>query len=259
MNLATTEVGCGPPVFLLHGNPDNRHSWDPVIAALDDGVRCVAPDFPGFGESPEPPADFDFRPDSTVPMWERFFDERRLDGAVVVLHDFGIPWALPFAAANPERLSGLVLSNGPFQHDFPWHRWARIWQTPLLGELASALSVRLVFRLVMRNGDPALPADYPDTAHDELHATARRTVLRTYRAWADMPAALGPWEERAVEVARTVPTRVVWGGLDPYLSRDLAHRFGVEPEIWDDVGHWTYISRPERFAGVVRDLLPEAR
>ena len=52
--IAFTDVGSGVPVILLHGNPDSRHSWQPVIDQLSDNldgdVRVIAPE-PGVAVS----------------------------------------------------------------------------------------------------------------------------------------------------------------------------------------------------------------
>ena len=45
---------------MLHGNPDNADEWGPLIARLSQRFRCIAPDFPGYGQSPEPPASFSY-------------------------------------------------------------------------------------------------------------------------------------------------------------------------------------------------------
>ena len=54
------EAGAGPSVLMLHGNPDNADEWAPLIARLGARYRCIAPDFPGYGKSPEPPRAFTY-------------------------------------------------------------------------------------------------------------------------------------------------------------------------------------------------------
>lgn len=50
------ERGKGPAVLLLHGFPTCSYDWRGVIAILEDGYRCIAPDFPGYGLSDKPAA-----------------------------------------------------------------------------------------------------------------------------------------------------------------------------------------------------------
>ena len=255
LKVATTDVGQGPPLLLMHGNPDSRDSWREHVAELSTRYRVIAPDFPGYGDSPEPPADFDFRPAGQAPLWQAFADALGLeDGILLVVHDFGGPWLLPWFTSQPERFAGLLILNTLFQRDFRWHAWARVWQTPLLGELSTWVGPRFLFRREMRRGDPGLPLEHADRAHQHHHRAARRTMLRTYRAWADMPAAVGAWEERLLEAVAQVPTRVLWGARDPFIPTRLAARFGVEPRLLPEAGHWVHLSAPAEFLAELKQL-----
>jgi pimeloyl-ACP methyl ester carboxylesterase len=92
-----TEWGAGPPVLLLHGNPDSSVMWDDVASRLGARFHCIAPDLPGFGRSEVPDG---YTPSLTG--MARFVDEfltaadvpRPLD---VIGHDFGGPFAFAWA------------------------------------------------------------------------------------------------------------------------------------------------------------------
>src|SRR4051812_50209153 len=84
--------------------------WEPVLARLGAaGIRAVAPDLAGFGDSPpDPPG-----------TWARHVDEvERLRTALglerVALggHDWGLVIALRWAAEHRDAVSALGLSNG---------------------------------------------------------------------------------------------------------------------------------------------------
>lgn len=50
--LAYDDVGCGPAVVLIHSFPLCRQMWQSQVEALSEqGLRVVAPDLRGFGES----------------------------------------------------------------------------------------------------------------------------------------------------------------------------------------------------------------
>lgn len=51
--------GDGPPVLLLHGNPQTHVMWHEVAPALADRLTVVAPDLRGYGKTSKPPADPD--------------------------------------------------------------------------------------------------------------------------------------------------------------------------------------------------------
>lgn len=38
-----SERGAGPPVVLLHGNPDSSGVWDGVVSHLSANFRCITP------------------------------------------------------------------------------------------------------------------------------------------------------------------------------------------------------------------------
>ena len=49
------ERGAGMPVVLLHGFPFDRTIWEAQLRGLRAGARVLAPDLPGFGDSPPLP------------------------------------------------------------------------------------------------------------------------------------------------------------------------------------------------------------
>lgn len=53
-DVALTVIGTGSPLLLLHGFPQSRAMWEPVVEALSTGRQLVIPDLPGYGESAPP-------------------------------------------------------------------------------------------------------------------------------------------------------------------------------------------------------------
>jgi pimeloyl-ACP methyl ester carboxylesterase len=72
------------------------------------GLWLIAPDAPGFGESPRLPPEA-YRTDAVVGLVKEVLDERRIDRAVLMGHSWGGTIMTAFAAAHPERVEGLVL------------------------------------------------------------------------------------------------------------------------------------------------------
>ena len=68
----------------------------------------------------------------------------------LVVHDFGGLFGLAWAVRHPERVRRLAILNTMFFPDYRWHFWARVWRTPLLGELSLAVSTRTGLALEMR-------------------------------------------------------------------------------------------------------------
>lgn len=55
--LACLRTGSGAPLVLLHGGVGSRNHWDANVPALAGGFELIVPDLPGYGASPDVPAD----------------------------------------------------------------------------------------------------------------------------------------------------------------------------------------------------------
>ena len=105
----------GRPIFVFHGNPGSRLSWDMLCDPTDlTGIRLIAPDRPGYGRT-------DFVDGvTTLANWPEdvtaLADSLRLDEFAVFGPSGGGPYALACAWLIPERLSsvGVFASVGPF-------------------------------------------------------------------------------------------------------------------------------------------------
>jgi haloacetate dehalogenase len=56
IRIAYDIAGQGPPLLLLHGFPQTRALWAPVVRRLADRFTCVAADLRGYGASSKPEA-----------------------------------------------------------------------------------------------------------------------------------------------------------------------------------------------------------
>ena len=64
----------------------------------------------------------------------------------LVLHDFGGAWGLTWAATHTASLASLTLINIGVMPGYRWHFLARIWRTPVLGEIFMATTTRFGFK-----------------------------------------------------------------------------------------------------------------
>jgi haloacetate dehalogenase len=110
--IRTRSGGSGPPLLLLHGNPQTQAMWHKVAPRLAQDFTVVATDLRGYGESSKPPTTPDHAPYSKRAMaldqiavmrrlgFERFF---------VAGHDRGGRCAYRMALDHPERVMRLAV------------------------------------------------------------------------------------------------------------------------------------------------------
>jgi pimeloyl-ACP methyl ester carboxylesterase len=103
-DLDVERVGTGPPVVLVHGSiVDAPRTWRRQLVLADEWALCM-PNRPGFGASP-PLARGDF--EAEAPLMAELLG----DGAHLVGHSYGAVIALLAAAARPDAVRSLTLSE----------------------------------------------------------------------------------------------------------------------------------------------------
>jgi pimeloyl-ACP methyl ester carboxylesterase len=213
------------------------------MAGLHGCHRCLAPDLPGFGRSALPRG-FDFSLPSLARWIAQLLQALGVEGKIhLVVHDLGGPYGLAWAVEHPRRVATAVVINSLFTSRLRWHAWARIWRTPILGELSMALMNRWLFGHELRRGSPDLSDAYLDRVYEHSTPALRRMVLKVYRA--SDPRIFRGWEEQWAALATTIPVKVLWGMKDPYLPPELAETFGSSDiERLPQVGHWLPAEAP---------------
>src|SRR5215212_9996744 len=140
-------------VVFVHGNPGSSQDWVPLLERAGQLARAVAWDHPGFGQA-DKPAGFDYTVQGYAVHLGRCLDALGITRAHLVLHDFGGPWGLAWAAAHPAAFASATLINTGVLPGYHWHYLARIWRTPVLGELFNATTNRAGFGRLLRHGNP---------------------------------------------------------------------------------------------------------
>jgi pimeloyl-ACP methyl ester carboxylesterase len=232
------------PILYVHGVPTAGWDWLPFL----DRIGGVAPDLPGFGSS-EKPADFDYSIAGYDRWIESFVDARGLDRLSLVVHDWG-GLGLVFAQRFPERIDRLVVFNcAPFLPGYRWHWIARVWRTPVVGELFMGTSSKWAFKQMSRQANVTpgpLPDEFIDRFWPDFDKATRRAILRLYRS--APPDELASAGDRLGELR--CPALVIWGTRDPYIPAEFGRLYadalgggaGLE-EV--EAGHWLWLDRPE--------------
>ena len=251
----------GPPdgaeaVVFVHGNPGPADDWRDLLTRAGELGRAIAPDMPGYGHAGKP-KDFSYSVDGYAAHLAALLDQLGITRVHVVAHDFGGPRALEWAARHPGALASATLINTGVLTGYRWHRYARIWRTPGLGEVFQATTSRPAFRLLLGRENPRLTREHIDRIYDASRSWAtKRAVLKLYRATpaaalARPAAALRPLDR---------PALVIWGTKNAYLPCEQAERQrrafpSAQIEMLDGHGHWVMLEDPGRVASLVIPFL----
>ena len=248
----------GEAVVFVHGNPDAGSDWEPLMKHVAEFAAVVAPDMPGFGG-----ADKDAAQDYTLAAYGAHLggviDQLGIDRVHLVAHDFGGPFALTWAAANPGKVASVTLINTGVLLDYRWHRLARVWRIPVVAELFMRATTRRAARFVIRHDNPGLPQEWVNRIVEHLlPAGTKRAVLRLYRSTRqeDMDALVEPLRDRDPD------TLVVFGAADVYIPVEQAERQRrvfprARVETLPGVGHWAWLEQPDQVASLVVPFLRE--
>lgn len=252
--VSTRLVEAGPEdaaeaMVFIHGNPGSADDWERLAAAVGEtGRRAVAFDLPDFGETEAAPG-FEHTSAGYAGFVGEALAALGIERVHLVLHDFGGPIGLVWAATDPDALASVTLIDTGILPGYRWHRLARIWRTPVLGELFQATATRGAFRFLVNRDEPrGLPREFLDGMYDHYDKRTRRAVLKLYRATDDPDAPSA--ELTALMAPRDLPALVIWGEADAYLPASYAARQreafpSADVHVLPASGHWPFADAPE--------------
>ncbi len=249
-------------VVLIHGIPTGPALWRRVIPRVaGPEVRCLAWEMVGYAGSMDAGRGRDISIAAQADYLAAWLDRLGIARAVLVGHDLGGGVVQRLAALEPGRVLGLVLADCIAFDNWP--------VTPVLASRAMAgliermppALLRPLFQsalIYLGHDDPQIrdessaihwaPYDRPDGQA----AFARQ--LRSLDARDTMEIAEG------LTQLRGVPSRVVWGGLDP-LGTESAHRLAraidAPLRMLPQARHFTPEDHPAAIASAVREVLTE--
>ncbi len=256
------DEGEGPTVLLMHGNPDWSFLYRKIITALGPGVRCIAPDYPGFGLSVHPDG-YGYTPAEHADVMLELVEHLDLTDIVVMGQDWGGPIGMDVASRAPERVKGLVMGNTWF---WPSHARPDWVFSKLMGSrpLQQLIKRRNFFVTVVMKRSLRTKLSDQEFAHytDVVPTPESREGIAVFPT-----AVLGahPWltelEDRVTENLTGLPASLIFGLKDPALASDATiARWRQEfPEAncveLPNAGHYIQEDDPEACAAGIRDVL----
>ena len=253
-------------IVMVHGFRGDHHGLERVVELLPRH-RIIMPDLPGFGASP---AFAHGRHD--VPGYStflgRFLDALDLDPDTVLLgHSFGSIVASHFVAANPQRVSPLILVNpiaspalegpkGVMTNLAVFYYWASAKLPAALGNalLRSRLIVHAMSVTMAKTRNKPLLAFIHRQHHAYFSGFANRDMLlESFRA-----SVSGTVREVAGELS--LPTLLIAGSEDEIATLPTQQTLldllpDGELAVIEEVGHLIHYETPEPAAAAIINFL----
>jgi pimeloyl-ACP methyl ester carboxylesterase len=245
----------GRPVLHFHGVPDGRFSWGGGAACEDRGVRLIAVDRPGVGES-------DPKPGRSVADWpadvEELAEQLELDRFAVSGWSAGGAYALACAHELQPRIDAVALVSGAGRLDLPGFveqmSTAAAWRLAARVPSAMTLAYSALARLARRRPSTAQKVlfsglskvdrtviDRPDVGPRLVSAYVEATRSGGRGQTEDMQAVLNPWGFDPAKIR--LPVHVVHGKRDTVAPPAHAEHWLETLEdanpVWvEDAGHF---------------------
>lgn len=257
--IATLEEGTGPTVLLIHGLNGFKEGWGTLPGGLaSSGLRAVAVDLPGFGDSPR------LRRGRTSP--------RRLAAALeplvasrapvaIVGHSLGTQVAMILAAGRPQQVSRLALVS-PWilarPRRFPPRSVSDVVQIPVVGPALARVAIARIRRSPERRrqaylaaiADPAAAVASDPGLGALLEEAGERLLQADLRAMADWASEGLRADVRPLAARIPHPSLVVLGEEDrvtrPPGARWLASALPAGRLLsLPAVGHFPHLEAPD--------------
>lgn len=242
-------------IVCVHGVPDTSAMWWPLARALKTGpIDPLFLSLPGF-EKPAPER-FSCTKDAYA-KWvvEEIEEVVRISGAPVDLigHDWGALLVLRAASLRPDLVRSFVVANALIDSQYSGHTMAKLWATPLVGELVMAVSATRDFESGLVKA--GMPADLAAEESKYWTRRMRQSILSLYRSARGL-SFRGEWEEDLANLPEH--GLILWGETDPFVDLSVARRFSKRWDyplhVLEGLGHWGIVERPEEAAEHIREF-----
>ncbi len=237
--------GSGPPLLLLHGNPQTHMMWAKIAPALAARFEVICPDLRGYGGSFKPPASADH---AAYAKREMARDMVELMAGLghehfqIASHDRGARVAHRLALDFPASVVRLAVldiiptlahfERADMRFALGYYHWFWFAQSHPFPESLINAAPELWFKAHVTRGGDQMPAFFlPQSAADYL-AAARDPAMITgmcedYRAAATIDL-VHDRESRAAGIKIRCPLLALWG------ARNLVGRLYDALAIWRD-------------------------
>lgn len=232
----------GEAVLLLHGWGASARLYAPLRQLLAQKYRVLALDFPGFGESPEPPGPWDVGAYADLVL--EFLSALHIESCALVGHSFGGRVIIKLAARQlaAPRVTKIVLIDSAGVKPAPSKQALRKGRRYRTGKkILSLAPIQKLFPRAIEN----LKQKHGSADYKAASPLMRQVLVKTVNE--DLTALL----ERV-----TPPTLLIWGRNDtstPLADAQLMEKKipGAGLVVLENAGHFSFVEQQGQFLRVM--------
>jgi pimeloyl-ACP methyl ester carboxylesterase len=258
MSISYREAGAGAALVLLHGIGSAARAFEDQLAGLSKGLRVIAWDAPGYGNSTALPMEAPVAADYAAAL-AGLLDELKIERCHLLGHSLGALMAASFAADRPQRILSLTLASIAGGHaklpvaDREKQLAQRIGDIAALG--AREMAEKRGPRLLGPGATPAMIRRVVDTMaaiNPDGYAQAARML------------ASGDVKADIARLPASMPVQILYGDADvitpPARNIEIA---AVRPQapvhVIAGAGHALYLEKPVAFNEIVSKFIASVK
>ncbi|MGY4691731.1 alpha/beta fold hydrolase [Salibacterium sp. K-3] len=236
--------GEGADVVLLHGWGADRNAFAPVHQSLEKHFRVWSLDFPGFGDSEEPPEPWDVG--DYTRMLGAFLEKAHIDRPTLIGHSFGGRVSIKYASANPVHKVILVDSAG-IKPKRKWQYYVKVYTYKAFKKILDLP----VLNRYKENILTKVKGKLGSTDYKNVSGTMQQTMVKVVNE--DLRHHLPNIQ---------APTLLVWGEKDEATPVEDARLMeGMIPDaglaVLENAGHYSYLDKRQQFLLVIDSFLQQ--
>ncbi len=252
MTLAYESAGQGIPLILIHAFPLSSQMWNPQIKGLEQRVKVIAPDLPGFGRSPH-----QAKPciEEMAQEVDRLLDSLKVKEPVIMAGlSMGGYVAFEFLRQFPHQVRGLGLFSTRAGADTEQAREKRLKTAQSirdsgLGPFAKSILPNLLGKTTL------------ESKPDLVDETKRMILENNSEGIASALLAMADRQD-STELLASIqcPTLIIAGNEDsliPFSEAETMHRKipNSQLHIIEKAGHLVNLEQPEEFQKILEEFL----
>ncbi len=255
------DEGQGPVLLFLHGNPTWSFLYRNIIGNLRNAFRCVALDYPGFGQSTGPTSN-GFTPAEHSRIVAEFVDRLELRDITIMVQDWGGPIGFDFAIRHPERVAGFVIGN---TWAWPLERTGQRIFSAIMGGLVgrsitwgfNGATRFFMWRGVVTPLEDGVRAMYLAPFHERSSRAVTHIAPRQLAAAEPFLASV----YQSLTSLSNKPVLIVWGLDDFAFQKPERTRFeNIFPNhqtvLLQNAGHFIQEDKPDEISAAIRNWYP---